>query len=172
MDTEAALQHLSESLSQISECTHEIDTNAAMLGTLARYFGAKWATFWKVDSHARTLRTSTTWCEEPALFKSLLRDAATRVLALREGAAGHVWHSGNPISTSDLIRDMCLPRSLYANHAGCTSGIWFPIRANATTYGVIELLGKRSWPNNQQFLDLLAALGDLIGKSLPPCRKD
>jgi len=169
--TTAEFQQLTESLGEILARAGIIDTAAApILAALARSFTAQWATYWKVDADARILRALATWTDDPTRFERLLHDTETRTLALSEGAAGHAWRSGRPICTSDLINDMCLPRSLQAKEAGCISGIWLPVRAKETTFGVIELLGTDFWPNNQQFLDQLVTLGNFIGRMLPECR--
>jgi hypothetical protein len=168
MKTKAEFQQLMESLSQILGSVPDIDTaNTTVLATLARSFECQWAAYWKVDAGDRMLHAVETWCDDSTALQRLLRDTETRALSLSEGTPGHVWYSGRPVCTNDLIRDMSLPRSLLAKEAGCVSGIWFPIRANQRTYGVIELLGKHPWPNNQQFLDHVATLGDFIGRILP-----
>jgi hypothetical protein len=171
MKTKADLQRLTEALREILERVHDIDTaGCPVLAALARAFAVQWATYWKVDVDARKLHALATWTENPRRLERLLRDTKTRTLALSEGAPGHVWRSGRPLCTSDLIRDMCLPRSLNAQEAGCTTGIWFPVQANETTLGVIELLGKDSWPDTQQFLDQLVTIGNFIGMMLRECR--
>ena len=168
MKTEALqFQALTRGLKEVLKSAKDIEANApAVLELLAKCFECHWATYWKVDSDQQVLRAIETWSESRVSLKPLLRDTESRALTLSEGAAGRVWKSGQPLCTSDLVRDMRLPRSLYAKSAGLSGGIWFPIRAKQTTYGVIELLGKHCWPIHQQFLDRLMVLGELIGEML------
>jgi hypothetical protein len=174
MKKESSEMHdLTKLLKQALKSSEDINSGApAVLEMVAKWFRSQWAAYWKVDSDAGVLRAIATWSEDPAALEPLLRDTQTRTLTLSEGAAGQVWRSGKPICTSDLIRDMCLPRSLDAQIAGLSGGIWFPIRADQVTYGVIELLGKHSWPSDEQFLDQLVFLGKLIAALLPERRKN
>jgi len=166
-------QRLTKLLTEAMESSKDIDSAApALLEVIAKSFHCQWATYWKVDSDRRVLRAIATWTENSAVLTPLLLDTQTRALTLSEGAAGQVWRSGKPICTSDLVRDMCLPRSLDAKSAGLSGGIWFPVRADQVTYGIIELLGKQSWPNDQQFLDQLLIIGEFIGEMLPERRKN
>jgi hypothetical protein len=161
-------QRLRKPLAEAMESSKDIDSAApALLEIFARSFHCQWATYWKVDSDQLVLRAIATWCEDPTALAHLLLDTKTRALAMSEGAAGHVWRSGKPICTSDLIRDMCLPRSLEAKSGDLSGGIWFPVRAQQVTHGIIELLGRHSWPNDEQFLDQLVIIGGFIGEMLP-----
>lgn len=165
-------QQLTTLLRKVLESSKDIDSAApAILEVVANRFESAWATYWKVDFERRVLRAIAMWNDNPTALSPLVVDTQTRVLTLSEGAAGQVWKSGKPICTSDLIRDMCLPRSLRAKNAALSGGIWFPVRADQTTYGVIELLGKQPWPNNPQLIDELVSIGDFIGAMLPERRK-
>ena len=160
-------QRLTKLLTEAMESSEDVDSVApVLLEVIAKSFHCQWATYWKVDSDQRALRVSANWSENPKAVARLLLDTQTRVLTLSEGAAGHVWKSGKPVCTSDLIRDMCLPRSLDAKSAGLSGGIWFPVRAEQVTHGIIELLGKHSWPHDEQFLDQLVIIGGFIGEML------
>jgi hypothetical protein len=58
-------------------------------------------------------------------------------------------------------------QSLYAKAAGFSGGIWFPIQANRTVYGIVESLGQHPWPSEQPFIHQLMTLGETIGEMLP-----
>jgi len=47
-----------------------------------------------------------------------------------------------PIWATDLILEMCLPRSLKASEAGLRAGVWFGVQTDTVIYGVIELLAR------------------------------
>jgi hypothetical protein len=165
-------QRLTRLVKDVLRSSKDIESAApSLLEVLAKWFDCQWAAYWMVNSDLRVLRAIATWTENPLPLKRLVRDTETRALSLSEGTAGQVWRSGQPFCTSDLIRDMCLPRSLDAEAAGLCGGIWFPIRAKQTTHGVIELLGRHSWTDDQPFLDQLMTLGELIGERLPDGRK-
>jgi hypothetical protein len=171
MKTRAEFEQLTESVGQILEAAS--DTNsavAALLPAMAKSFDGQWASYWKVNPEAQVVRAIATWSEEAGPFQALLRDTEARAFTAGEGAVGRVWRSGKPISSNDLVGIMCLPRSLHATKSGCTSGMWISIRTDQTTCGVLELLGKHSWPDNHQFLEQLRALGASIGRRLPENR--
>lgn len=159
---------LAKTLEKILVPSKDIASAApALLEAVAKCIEGEWAAYWKVDPDRHELRVIATWSRNPVPPEPLFRDAERRTLTVSEGAAGRVWNSGRPLCTSDLIRDMRLPRSLYAKAAGFSGGIWFPIRANRTIYGIIESLGHHPWPSEQLFLDQLVTLGETIGEMLP-----
>ena len=145
-----------------------------LLSLLAVTTGSEWATYWQVDPIAYLLRPITTWSAISTPNPKLEQDTRSRTLSLSEGNAGHVWRSRKPIWTTDLVKDMCLPRSLDANESGLRGGIWFALKSERVVYGVIELLGK-DIPNSTD--DSLLAierlgikLGLLIEKNTPSKR--
>ena len=165
-------QHLLRLLESTLESASPADpAPPGLLETLAQWFDCQWATYWKVDSRDLVLRAAATWSEEAIPTDSLLKDTTSRTLALGEGTAGQVWRSGIPVCTSDLIQDMCLPRSLDARAAGLAGGIWFPIRTGGETFAVVELLGKHYWKTNPRLIDQLRLLGESIGRSLQELKK-
>jgi hypothetical protein len=165
-------QHLTELLKEVLESFEDIGSAVpAVLAILATRLDGSWAAYWKVDSDAHVLRAITTWSENPTVLRPLSRDTQSHDLALSEGVPGQVWRSGKPNSSSNLIRDMCLPRSIAAQSGGLSAGIWFPVRADHETHGVMELLGKQPWPNDREFHEQLTILGELIGEMLPERRK-
>ena len=165
-------QHLLRLLQPILAAASQTDpAPPGLLEMLAQWFNCQWATYWKVDSKDLVLRAVATWTEETIATDSLLKDTTSRTLALGEGTAGQVWRSGIPVCTSDLIQDMCLPRSLDARAAGLTGGIWFPICAGEETWAVVELLGKHYWKTDPRLIDQLRLLGESIGKSLQELKK-
>jgi hypothetical protein len=136
-----------------------------LLELLCRQFDSAWGAFWQADETSRVLRSVAVWNTETVNLDKLRRDTEDRNLCLSEGNAGQVWRSGKPICTSNLVREMCLPRSLDATEAGLKAGIWFPIKTEETTFGVIELLRKHPWRSDDSFLRELTLLGWELGHS-------
>jgi len=160
---------LAKALKRILEPSKDIASAAPLfLQAVAKCLDGEWAAYWKVNSAEHVLRAIATWSDSSEPLKPLLRETETRALTLNEGAPGRVWSSGRPLCTTDLVRDMRLPRSLYAKAAGFSSGIWFSIRYHQMTCGVIESL---AWPGDQHFLNQLMVLGETIGEMLPEGRQ-
>jgi len=159
---------LAKTIKRILEPSKDISSTApVLLEAVANCLKGEWAAYWKVNSEEHVLRAIATWSNNSEPLKPLLRETETRALTLSEGAPGRVWNSEQPLCTTDLVRDMRLPRSLYAKAAGFSSGLWFPIRYNQATCGVIESLGQHSWPGDQHFFKQLMILGEIIGETLP-----
>jgi hypothetical protein len=132
---------------------------------LCKWFDCRWGTYWQVDEKRQVLRAIATWNKGTIHPDKLRNDTEKRFLSLDEGNAGLVWRSGKPICTSNLISDMCLPRSLDAAQVGLKVGIWFPIKRGQITFGVVELLGKPYWIGDTRFLNELTLLGLELGRS-------
>lgn len=130
---------------------------------LCGWFDCQWGTYWHVDSTKLLLTPAFCWNNELCRADKLRRDTDARSLTLSEGTAGHVWRMGNPVCTENLVRDMCLPRSLDASEAGLWGGIWFPIRNDQATYAIIELLGRHYWNCDERFMGELTRLGAELG---------
>jgi hypothetical protein len=83
---------------------------------------------------------------------------------MSEGNAGHVWRTRTPIWTTNLVRDMCLPRSLEAREAGLVGGIWFAVKTDEAVYGVIELLGRQVAHPSEALMVEIEHLGIQLGR--------
>ena len=139
---------------------------AALVETLAKWFDCSWGSYWKVDLDSHLLRAAAEWMEDSARLDRMLCDTKGRTLAPGEGMPGKVWRLRRAFYSDNLVRDMCLPRSLLAQAAGLSAGIWFPVFKSSDTYGVIELLGKELWADDEQILSHLMLLGNSIAELL------
>jgi hypothetical protein len=137
-----------------------------LLALLGEALGCEWGTFWKVDPVLHRLKPIATWSTPAVRADRLAADTKSRTLSLSEGTAGHVWRGRKPIWTRDLVRDMCLPRSLDAQSAGLHGGVWFAIKTDAAVHGVVELLGKNIPPPNEELLVGIEGFGIRLGHVL------
>jgi len=96
----------------------------------------------------------------------LEKSTRKRILSVGEGAAGQVWRSGKPIWSTDITKDMSIPRSLHAHAAGFSAGMWFAVKTQITVYGVVECLRTRLPRADQETLQDLERLGRLIGNEV------
>lgn len=133
-----------------------------LIEMLARAIGCDWATYWKVESLA--LRPISSWSSHLITAPKLKADTQNRTLSLSEGTAGHVWRSGKPVWSTNLVRDMCLPRSLDPTTAGLQGGVWFALKADRATYGVIELLGRNLPEATGELLSAIETHGMNLGR--------
>ncbi|MBI4377362.1 MAG: hypothetical protein HY549_13060 [Elusimicrobia bacterium] len=105
-------------------------TAHALLESLGDAMHCKWGTFWLVDSRLGRLVPIAIWDAVTPPARQLDRHTEDRMLSISERTAGHVWRTGKPVWTTDLVRDMCLPCSLDAKTAGLTGGIWFALKTS------------------------------------------
>ena len=134
-----------------------------LLELIGTSLGCNWGTFWKVDPISCVLRPTATWANAKGALEKLERDTRSRSLSLSEGTAGHVWRSQKPIWSTNLTIDMCIPRSLDAQSAGFTAGIWFPIKTDKAVYGVLEFLGMNIPAGSETQLAELERFGVQLG---------
>lgn len=142
------------------------EVGSDLLALLGEALGCEWGTLWAVDSSAQRLKPVATWSAPQIQAGRLAEHTINRALSLSEGTAGHVWRGRKPIWTLDLVRDMCLPRSLDAETAGLHGGIWFAIKTDFAVYGVVELLGTKIPEASQELLVGIEAFGIRIGHLL------
>ena len=88
------------------------------------------------------LHPFTIWKTQAQATEDLLSHTLNRTLTLDEGTAGCVWRTRKPVWTTNVVQDMCLPRSLDASFRGLREGIWFAVKTETVVYGVVELLGE------------------------------
>ena len=108
--------------------------------TLALALECTWAPYWKVEVAPMTLRASAWWSNPEIADRRLRMHTLGRNLSMSEGTAGHVWRSQKPVWSTDLARDMGLPRSLDARHAGLQGGVCFAVKADSAVSEVVEVL--------------------------------
>lgn len=147
---------LSNTCLEILNASQSFDmVSKEILEVLCRGFSCDWGTYWKVDSVEYVLKPFQFWSSNQLHASLLLKDTSNRSLTLSEGNAGHVWRSRTPIWSTDIARDMCIPRSLDAVGVGLTGGLWFALKTENGVYGVIELLGQKfSGSSPETILDI------------------
>lgn len=166
-------QRFQELQKAVKEANEIIDSSESLefaapplLEALAQALQCHWATFWKVDSGLLVLRPIATWSSPSVKAEKLENDTKKRSLSLSEGTAGHVWRSRMPVWTVDLSKDMCIPRSLDATHAGLTGGIWFALKTDRGVYGVLEFLGTGVPKANEEIIVELENSGIALGRAI------
>jgi GAF domain len=166
------LQLVFERAATLLRTHREIENvGSELLALLGEALGCEWGTLWKVDSSAQRLKPVATWSAPDIQTARLAEHTINRALSLSEGTAGHVWRGRKPVWTRDLVRDMCLPRSLDAATAGLHGGIWFAIQTDSAVYGVVELLGTKIPAATQELLEGIETFGIRIGHLLEDQRQ-
>lgn len=144
----------------------KLTLSLTLLETIGRSLPCEWGTFWSVDSAHHELVPTITWTASDVIAPKLEIHTKDRRLSLSEGNAGHVWRTRKPIWTTDILKDMCLPRSIDAQEAGLKGGVWFALKTDTVVYGVIEMLGKHLALPTEELLLHIESLGIQIGRKL------
>ncbi len=113
-----------------------------VLERLAGAARCEWGAYWTLDPSSQRLHAAASGSALGPRGQRLEQDARIRTLTLNQGNAGQVWRSRRPIWSTNLVLEMCLPRSLDAAAAGLRGGVWFAVKTDTATYGVIELLAR------------------------------
>jgi hypothetical protein len=135
-----------------------------LLFALAETLHCQWAAYWQVDSARTRLHPVTVWTESGLETETLLSHTSKRALAANEGTVGHVWKTGRPVLTTNVLRDMCLPRSIDASSCGFRRGIWFAVKTEIAVHGVVELLGRHIDPAGAEAVTTVENLGIALGR--------
>lgn len=98
-----------------------------------------WLALWKAQSDTETLRVFSTWQSLSIRAGDFEKFTRRWQPSFGEGMVGEAWRSSRPQSTSNIVQDMVLPRSLYAKGAGLVEGLWIPIRIRKSGF-VLECL--------------------------------
>jgi hypothetical protein len=138
----------------------------AWLEFLGKRVGCEWATYWKVNHRTHLLFPAATWNTEPTKAQGLQQQTGHLSLAMSEGNAGLVWRNQKPIWTTDLTNEICSPRSITAQAAVQSAGVWFALKTDQKIFGVIELLGRSLPQRTPELLAAVEKLGLQIGNRL------
>jgi hypothetical protein len=174
---------IGERLAQLAEATDsaiallrsERRTEGVAQATLQRLANAvrcEWGAYWTLDPPTQQLQAVATWNALGPKGERLEQDTRVRTLASNQGNAGRVWRSRKPIWTTNLVLDMCLPRSLEASEAGLRGGVWFAVKTDTAIYGVIELLARVLPYKNPEALAAVERAGFRLGYVLEELRSE
>ena len=118
---------------------------------------------WLYREEEKMLRCETTWrTGAPRLAKF---ETVTRAIPFltRIGLPGRVFASKKPAWIADVTHDTNFPRKDAAAKAGIRGGFGFPLFAQGSVKGVLELFSPTIVQPDDDLLQLAAALGSQIG---------
>ncbi len=144
----------------------------AVLEGLAQAARCEWAAYWALDPPSQRLQAVASWSGLGSKGQRFEQDARVRTLASNQGNAGQVWRSRKPIWTTNIVLDMCLPRSLEASEAGLRGGVWFAVKTDTAIYGVVELLARALPYKNTEALVAVERAGFRLGYVLEELRRE
>jgi hypothetical protein len=144
----------------------------AVLERLAQAAGCEWAAYWAVDPQSRALRPVATWSGLGPEGHVFDRETRVCIPPTSQGNAAKVWRGRKPIWTANLVLDMGLPRSLRAAQAGLGGGMWFAVKTDTATYGVVELLARVLPSITAETLAAVERVGSRLGYAIEELRSE
>ena len=112
-----------------SEVAGEELANAS-INTIGTALLCEWGSYWRVDSLNRSLDSLATWNTKGVHVQKLELRPKGRSRSLSDGNAGHVWSTRKPIWNTNIVKDICIPRSIDAKESGLSGGIWFALKTD------------------------------------------
>ncbi len=119
---------------------------------------------WNVDRVANKMVCLEVWHVPSVVVTEF--EAFTRRLTLARGVGlpGRVWGSCAPAWVPDVTKDSNFPRAEVAVNAGLHAAFCFPIQFSGETVGVVECFSREVRGPDDNFLQMLPAIGNLIGQ--------
>jgi signal transduction histidine kinase len=122
-----------------------------------------YAALWLHDEETETLHCATTWHsseEELARFAMASRSFQFRK---GEGLPGRVWETKKATWVEDVTKDPNFPRAAIALQANLRGGFAFPLFADNSVNGIIEMFSRTPVQPDDDLLQLVEAIGIQIG---------
>jgi PAS domain S-box-containing protein len=119
---------------------------------------------WSIDHAAGELKCAEMWHAKRVQVPEF--EAATRGMRLARGKGlpGRVWSSGKPVWVPDVVKDTNFPRTAAAAHDGLHGAFCFPLRLGEEVVAIIECFSRQVREPDDDFLQLLSALGSQLGQ--------
>jgi two-component system, chemotaxis family, CheB/CheR fusion protein len=121
------------------------------------------AAIWIYDGAAGGLRCRNVWHEGSERVKKFADLSFLITLPESQGLPGRVWSSKKPTWVYDVTRDSNFPRAPYAAAAGLRGGFAFPLFSRGEIDGIMELFSHNFVEPDEDFLQMVEALGSQIG---------
>lgn len=118
---------------------------------------------WQHDEQEAALRCKVIWHEDSPRLSEFEQVCRTTAFTPGIGLPGRVFDSKKSAWISDLSQDSNFPRAAAAATAGLRSGFAFPLCAEGTVNGVIELFSPTFEQPDKDLLQMVEALGSHIG---------
>ena len=126
----------------------------------------EWETgaIWRVERPAKELSCVEMWhspSEKLPEFETMTRRIR---FAPGVGLPGRVWSSGKPAWVPDVTKDANFPRASVAAQEGLHAAFCFPLKVGEEAVGVIECFSREVREPDDDFLQMLAAIGGQLGQ--------
>src|SRR5262249_47048695 len=93
-------------------------------------------------------------------------EASTREIKFKPGIGlpGRVWSSGKPVWIRDVVEDNNFPRAAAASTDDLHGALCFPLKLGEEVVSIIECFSREFRQPDDDFLQMLDAIGSQIGQ--------
>jgi PAS domain S-box-containing protein len=135
-----------------------------ILEAICRTLNWQLGALWTVDRDQQTLTLAELWRRDDPQLSPLEEISRQIRLHKKEGLAGRVWDSGEPVWIPDIVSEKNFPKGRVAHEAGLRGAFGFPIVVDGQVFGVIEFFSDVVEAPDEDFLEMTAALGMQFGE--------
>jgi signal transduction histidine kinase/integral membrane sensor domain MASE1 len=147
----------------LAEASSLADAAPKILKAVCEAAGWELGAIWRVDSDAGMLRCVECWHLPSVALPEFERDSRARTFPSGAGLPGRIWAAAQPAWVRDVTKDDNFPRAPVAAREGLRGAFGFPILLNNEVLGVIEFFSRDVREPDQNFLEMIGAVGSQIG---------
>jgi PAS domain S-box-containing protein len=148
----------------LAESTSLDELTEPLLETICNAAECDFGTVWLLDDLQQRLRCVKQWSRPGTAFPQFENANSSRSFGKGEGLPGRVWASNEPAWIENIANDENLPRGPIAINEGIHTGFAFPIKTLKGPIGVVEFFAREIKKTDDEFINLMVALGTQIGQ--------
>ncbi|MDX6554868.1 MAG: hypothetical protein QOD86_1063 [Miltoncostaeaceae bacterium] len=130
-----------------------------VLSALCRRLDFSLGMFWQMAPSGARLRLAGSWTDRPKAIGPFLAASHALELAPGIGLPGRVWSTRQPAWLADTFEADNFPRREAARRADLRAALAFPLLRGEVCLGVVELFAEAVREQDDELLELLAAVG-------------
>lgn len=139
------------------------DAGPQIIETVASSGNWQFGAIWLYDESEGVLHCHETWHSGESRLEAFAKGSRELTLEKNVGLPGRVAQTRSAISLRDVSHDPHFPRAGAALAANLRGAFAFPLYAEGTLYGVLELFSSDAVEPDNDLLQLVQALGSQIG---------
>ena len=139
------------------------ELGAPLLGAMAASGDWSCAALWLQNEDGATLHCAATWHLPGDELAKFTKDSRSFQFHKGEGLPGRVWKAKKPTWVADVTKDPNFPRAPFALEASLRGGFAFPLSADDSVNGIIEMFSRTPVQPDDDLLQLVEAIGIQVG---------
>ena len=137
-----------------------------VLAALGSHLDWAFGAYWSRDAGASKIRCRASWSSPKRDVKAFEQMVKSIELEAGEGLVGEVWNSARPFATAEVSGHPGIARPEELVKAGIHAVCAFPVISSVGVEAVVELFSLETVALDEATLDMMGALGALVGQYL------